>query len=347
MLKAATRRWRSSTTCTAAATARRYAAHNALWEAVGAAAREAGIGLTLAADALPEQRFRRQPLRADQARFDQRHRRFPARRRDAAGAPSARRTAPARSAPAPLSTACARCRSTPLRERRARLRAHRPRVCRCTSMSRSRCWRWRPACADNRRAADRAAAAITGLRRRALVPGARHARHAARDSRAWLRASGGVCVSITHRGAISATAFSMRALLEARRAPVRRLRQPVDGESGRGTALARVPAAPAQRRRGVLAGKTESHVGTRLWRGPREAGARALGQPVGSIGGRMPRRLAGARCCAPGAGRRRPRRRPLDRLLFAGAERAIRDVMVAAAGWCKDGRHAADDADAT
>src|SRR5450631_3699912 len=38
-----------------------------------------------------------------------------------------------------------------------------------------------------------------------------------------------------------------------------------------------------KRRRGVLAAKSEPHVGTRLWRDAAENGARALGQPVGRI----------------------------------------------------------------
>jgi len=38
-----------------------------------------------------------------------------------------------------------------------------------------------------------------------------------------------------------------------------------------------------KRRRGVLADKSEPHVGTRLWSHAAEAGARALGQPAGAI----------------------------------------------------------------
>jgi formimidoylglutamate deiminase len=97
-----------------------------------------------------------------------------------------------------------------------------------------------------------------------------------------------------------------------------------------------------KRRRGVLASKSESHVGTRLWRDAAQNGARALGQPVGCIAvgcradwlvldGSHP---AMAGVAADGA---------LDRLLFAGADQAIRDVMVDGRWVVKDHCHAADD----
>jgi len=93
-----------------------------------------------------------------------------------------------------------------------------------------------------------------------------------------------------------------------------------------------------RRRRGVLASGTEPHVGTRLWRDAALHGAQAIGQPVGAIA--VGRRadwlvldhqhpsLAGA---APDT--------VLDHLVFAGAERAIRDVMVAGQIVVRDGRH--------
>jgi formimidoylglutamate deiminase len=96
-----------------------------------------------------------------------------------------------------------------------------------------------------------------------------------------------------------------------------------------------------KKRRGVLADRNESHVGTRLWRDAALHGALALGQPVGSIAaGRRADWLvldashpamAGARADAA-----------LDRLLFAGADRAIRDVMVGGRWVIKDHAHAAD-----
>jgi formimidoylglutamate deiminase len=96
-----------------------------------------------------------------------------------------------------------------------------------------------------------------------------------------------------------------------------------------------------KKRRVVLATKDESHVGTRLWRDAAVNGAQAIGQPVGEIA--VGRRadwlvldaahpaMAGA---APDAA--------FDRLLFAGADQAIRDVMIAGRWVVKDHHHAAD-----
>jgi formimidoylglutamate deiminase len=96
-----------------------------------------------------------------------------------------------------------------------------------------------------------------------------------------------------------------------------------------------------KKRRVVLATASEQHVGTRLWRDAADSGAQALGQPVGGIA--VGRRadwlvldaahpsMAGAAADAA-----------LDRLLFAGADKAIRDVMVGGRWVVKDRRHAAD-----
>ena len=97
-----------------------------------------------------------------------------------------------------------------------------------------------------------------------------------------------------------------------------------------------------KRRRAVLAAADEAHVGTRLWRVAARSGAQALGQPVGSIevGSRAdwlvldPAHSAMAGAAADAA---------LDRLLFAGAGAAIRDVMVAGRWVVKERRHAADE----
>ena len=96
-----------------------------------------------------------------------------------------------------------------------------------------------------------------------------------------------------------------------------------------------------KRRRGVLAAKSESHVGTRLWRDAALNGARALGQAVGriAVGCRADwlvldaehPSMAGA--CADTA---------LDCLLFAGADKAIRDVMVGGQWVVKGGSHSLD-----
>ena len=97
-----------------------------------------------------------------------------------------------------------------------------------------------------------------------------------------------------------------------------------------------------KKRRGVLATKSESHVGTRLWRDAAQNGARALGQPVGSI-------AVGCRADWLVLDTQHPSMAgastdvALDRLLFAGADKAIRDVMVGGQWVIKGGRHSADE----
>jgi formimidoylglutamate deiminase len=97
-----------------------------------------------------------------------------------------------------------------------------------------------------------------------------------------------------------------------------------------------------KRRRGVLAAKTESHVGTRLWRDAAQNGARAVGQPVGQIavGCRADWLVLDAQHPSMAG---TPTGAALDRLLFAGADKAIRDVMVGGEWVVKDGRHRADE----
>jgi formimidoylglutamate deiminase len=97
-----------------------------------------------------------------------------------------------------------------------------------------------------------------------------------------------------------------------------------------------------KKRRVVLATKGDPHVGTRLWRDAAQSGAQAIGQAVGAIA--VGRRadwlvleashpaMAGAAADAA-----------LDRLLFAGADKAIRDVMVGGRWVVKDREHDADD----
>jgi formimidoylglutamate deiminase len=96
-----------------------------------------------------------------------------------------------------------------------------------------------------------------------------------------------------------------------------------------------------KRRRGVLADASQSHAGTRLWSHAAESGARAIGQPAGTltVGNRADwivldpdhPSMAGA-----------PLNTALDHLLFAGGSAAIRDVMVAGRWVVKDGHHAAE-----
>jgi formimidoylglutamate deiminase len=96
-----------------------------------------------------------------------------------------------------------------------------------------------------------------------------------------------------------------------------------------------------RRRRGVLATKTEAHVGTRLWKNMAIAGARALGQPVGSIAvGRRADWLV-LDPSHPALAGAAPEAAP-DHLVFAGADAAIGDVMVAGRWVVKDRHHAAE-----
>ena len=98
-----------------------------------------------------------------------------------------------------------------------------------------------------------------------------------------------------------------------------------------------------KKRRAVLADQFESHVGTRLWRDAAQHGAQAIGQPAGAIavGHRadwlvldsMHPSMAGASADTA-----------LDHLVFAGGDAAIRDVMVAGRWVVKQGHHAAEPA---
>jgi formimidoylglutamate deiminase len=97
-----------------------------------------------------------------------------------------------------------------------------------------------------------------------------------------------------------------------------------------------------KKRRGVLASKSEPHVGTRLWRDAAQHGAQAIGQPSGAI--EVGRRadwlvLDATHPSLVGAARDTA----LDHLVFAGGDAAIRDVMVAGRWVIKDRRHAAED----
>jgi formimidoylglutamate deiminase len=98
-----------------------------------------------------------------------------------------------------------------------------------------------------------------------------------------------------------------------------------------------------RKQRGVLAGATEPHVGTRLWRDAAQHGAQAIGQPAGAIelGRRAdwvvldPKHASMLGAAADAA---------LDHLVFAGGDAAIRDVMVAGRWVIKDRRHASEQA---
>jgi formimidoylglutamate deiminase len=98
-----------------------------------------------------------------------------------------------------------------------------------------------------------------------------------------------------------------------------------------------------KKRRAVLLGKGDPHVGTRLWRDAARHGAQAIGQPAGTI--EVGRRadwlvLDGAHPSMAGS----VPDTALDHLVFAGGSAAIRDVMVAGRWVVKERRHAAEPA---
>ena len=97
-----------------------------------------------------------------------------------------------------------------------------------------------------------------------------------------------------------------------------------------------------QQRRGVLAAAAEPHVGTRLWCDAARQGAQAIGQPAGTIApGQRADWLvldAGHATLAGAAADD-----VFDHLIFAGADAAIRDVMVAGRWVVKDRHHAAEE----
>lgn len=97
-----------------------------------------------------------------------------------------------------------------------------------------------------------------------------------------------------------------------------------------------------KKQRSVLATKAEQHVGTRLWHGAALTGAQAIGQPAGALAaGRRADWLVldAAHPCLAGAAAGTA----LDHLLFAGADAAIRDVMVAGRWVIKNRRHRLED----
>ncbi|HUX74732.1 MAG TPA: formimidoylglutamate deiminase [Steroidobacteraceae bacterium] len=98
-----------------------------------------------------------------------------------------------------------------------------------------------------------------------------------------------------------------------------------------------------RKRRSVLAAADEAHVGTRLWRDSALHGAQALGQPIGAIevGRRADWLVLDAKHPAlAGAGPQAA----LDHVIFAGADAAIRDTMVAGRWVVREHRHPAESA---
>jgi formimidoylglutamate deiminase len=313
---------------------RAYAGANALWEAIRAAADTAGIGLTLLPTLYQASDFGGVPLKAEQRRFALDTEAFveaiaAQRHREPAGSTAITGAAfhSLRAVPLPSLRAA----TAALRALDARLPLH-------------------IHVAEQRREVESCRAA-TGRRPIELLLDTGlldahwclvHATHATPAEIRGIAASGAaVCVSISTEANLGDGLFSTSGFLRAGG----RLCVGSDSQSTVDPAeeLRWLEYQQRLRRKGraVLATRRESHVGTRLWVEAAAAGAQALGQPVGSLG--VGRRadwlvldpdhpaLAGANLEGT-----------LDHVIFAGADRAIRDVMVAGRWVLRNGYHAAE-----
>lgn len=311
---------------------------NPLWAAVDAAAERAGIALTFLPTLYQSSDFGGKPLRAEQARFrldtDEFVRAIEVRRRaERADPASRRRTGAAFHSLRAVSFETLVRAHAELRAFDAELPTHihiaeqRKEVQACQSYCGRRPIEW---------------LLDSGVvdRHWCLV----HATHATPAELEGVAASGaGVCVSITTEANLGDGFFEAARFLgagghlsigsdsQASVSPCEELR------------WLEYQARLRKRRRGVLADRAETHVGTRLWRHAAEHGAQALGQPSGrlEVGRRAdwlvldPAHPALAGTTAETA---------LDHLLFAGdGAQAIRDVMVAGRWVVRDRRHALED----
>jgi formimidoylglutamate deiminase len=314
-----------------------YAGMNALWEAIGSAASTAGIGLTFLPTLYQTGDFGGQPLKPEQARFASEtdaflralDERISADRR--AGSPTMRTGAAFHS-----------LRAVPfenLREAAQRLRefdAEMPVHIHVAEqvLEVKACVR-----ATGRRPIELLLDSGLLTQHWCLV----HATHATGAELAGLAAIGAsVCVSISTEANLGDGFFDTVRFLKAGG----RLCVGSDSQS---------TVSPAEelrwleyqqrlrkKRRGVLASKLESHVGTRLWRDAAQHGAQAIGQPTGEIA--VGRRadwvvLDAGHASMVGAAADAA----LDHLLFSGGDAAIRDVMVAGRWVIKNRRHEAED----
>lgn len=314
-----------------------YPASNALWEAVRHAAERAGIALTFLPTLYQTSDFGDKPLRADQARFYHDNERFvraveQRMREDQRGNAGLRRTG----------VAFHSLRAVPLqnlKEVAAAVRGIDPEAPLHIHVA-------------EQTLEVEACIAETGLRPIELLFESGlvdehwclvHATHATpREIRAMVDSKAAVCVSITTEanlgdGFFDATRFLKRG---------GRLCVGTDSQSTVNPAeelrWLEYQQRLRKRRRGVLAGKRESHVGTLLWREAAEHGARALGQPAGSLasGKRADWLVLDSRHAALAGGAPETF---LDRFVFAGGERAVRDVMVAGRWVVKNGAHPEDE----
>lgn len=319
-----------------------YAGTNALWEAIGSAASVAGIGLTFLPTLYQSSDFGGQALKPEQARFASEtdaflravEERIGAERRSGSlGAIRTQRTGAAFHSLRAVPLENLREAALRLREFDAEMPVHIHVAEQVLEVK--ACVR-----ATGRRPVELLLDSGLLTPQWCLV----HATHASREELAGLAASGAsVCVSISTEANLGDGFFDTVRFLNAGG----RLCVGSDSQS---------TVSPAEelrwleyqqrlrkKQRGVLAGNTEPHVGTRLWRDAAQHGAHAIGQPSGAI--EVGRRadwvvldaghpsMVGA---AAGAA--------LDHLLFSGGDAAIRHVMVAGRWVVKDRRHEAEDA---
>jgi len=313
-----------------------YAGSNALWDAIRAAAETAGIGLTLLPTLYQHSDFGPAPLKAEQRRFALETDAFVRAVDDAARASAGTSRGAASYVGAAFHSLRAVSEAT-LREATAQLRsidARLPLHIHVAEQSREV-----EACQKHSGMRPIELLLQTGLldEHWCLV----HCTHATGAELRGIAAAGAaVCVSITTEANLGDGSFAAPAFLKARG----RLCIGSDSQS---------TVSPAEelrwleyqqrlrrRRRSVLSTAKLAHVGTRLWREAASSGAQALGQPTGSI-------AVGCRAdwlvldpshpALAGA----PTEAALDHVLFAGADRAISDVMVAGRWVVKGGEHSA------
>jgi formimidoylglutamate deiminase len=314
-----------------------YAGSNALWDAVAAAAQDAGIALTFLPTLYQTSDFGAAPLKPEQSRFalttDGFLRAVEARlREDGTAGLRTHRTGVAfhslRAVPLPVLTRAARV----LREIAADLPLHIHIAEQVKEVE---------SCLAHTGRRPVELLLDTGLidRHWCLV----HATHcASTELKGIADAGASVCVSITTEANLGDGFFDAARFLKLGG----RVCVGSDSQSTVSPAeelrWMEYQARLRKRRRGILADKTETHVGTRLWRDAAREGARAIGQPTGviEVGARAdwvvldPDHPSMVGATAEGA---------LDHVIFAGGSAAIRDVMVGGRWVIKDGRHALAD----
>jgi formimidoylglutamate deiminase len=314
-----------------------YPASNGLWEAVGAAAEAAGIGLTFLPTLYQTSDFGAQPLRREQARFAMETDRFVRAIED-------RLDAERRSVSSTRRTGAAfhSLRAVPLLNLQEALRALRaidadlPVHIHVAEQLKEV-----DACKQHTGRRPIEVLLDFGLpdRHWCLV----HATHATPGELKGIAATGAaVCVSISTEANLGDGFFDSTRFMglggrvcvgsdsQASVCPAEELRWMEYQQRLR------------KKRRSVLADKGESHVGTRLWRDAAQYGGRAIGQTTGVIGqgyradwlvlDSAHPSMAGATLATV-----------LDHLVFAGGSAAIRDVMVAGRWVVQDRQHGAEE----